>query len=272
MTTLTLSTGGEMNAALGGRADISGDDPVVVLVHGAAMDRTVWQMQTRYLAHRGYRVVALDLPGHGRTGGNPLPSVEANAEWLAGAIAGLDAGPVHLGGHSLGSFIVLHLAATNPELVRSLLLFGIADAMPVHPKLMEAAQANDPLAGQLMSGWALSTDSKVGRHSSPGSSMVGGTQALIESADPGVLANDLGASSSYEGAVEAASKVQAPTTLILGSADKMTPVRNAKGLMEALEDGPAALRTEVIDGCGHMMTLEAPAQVRTILKRVLADA
>ena len=39
--------------------------PGVVMVHGSGMNRTVWQMQTRYLAHHGYRVAAIDLPGHG---------------------------------------------------------------------------------------------------------------------------------------------------------------------------------------------------------------
>jgi len=39
----------------------------VVLLHGAGMDGTVWQLQTRYLAYRGFRPMAVDLPGHGRS-------------------------------------------------------------------------------------------------------------------------------------------------------------------------------------------------------------
>ena len=49
--------------------------PDVVLVHGAGMDRTVWTLQARYLAHHGRNVLALDLPGHGRSGGAPLASI-----------------------------------------------------------------------------------------------------------------------------------------------------------------------------------------------------
>lgn len=269
MTQLSLTNGATVNAALGGRADLSGDDPVVVLVHGAAMDRTVWQMQTRFLAHHGYRVIALDLPGHGDTAGDPPPTVEANAAWLAETIAGLDLGAVHLGGHSLGSFIALQVAADSPELVRSLMLFGTASAMPVHPKLLEAAQANDALAGQLMSGWAFSAGSKIGAHPSPGASMVGGTQALIERADPGVLANDLTASSTYEGALDAAARVQAPTTLILGAEDKMTPVRSAQALIDAFTAVTPSV--EILPGIGHMMTFEAPDQVRAILRACLSS-
>lgn len=270
MTLLQLSNGTELSAALGGRPDLSGDDPVVVLVHGAAMDRTVWQMQTRYLAFHGYRVIALDLPGHGGTPGDLPPSVQEYAAWLGDTLEALPVeGPVHLGGHSLGSFVVLEVAANRPELVAGLMLFGIAEAMPVHPKLLEAAEANDPLAGQLMSGWALATDSKVGAHPSPGASMVGGTQALIERADPGVLANDLKASSGYAGALDAARKVTSPTTVILGANDKMTPVRAAGPLLEALKEGTAEVTEVVIPNCGHMMTLEAPNELRSILKAAL---
>jgi len=270
MGVLALTNGTELNVALGGRADLSGDDPVVVLVHGAAMDRTVWQMQTRYLAFHGYRVIALDLPGHGGTPGELPATVEEYATWLAATLEALPVdGPVHLGGHSLGSFVALEVAAQRPELVAGLLLFGIAEAMPVHPKLLEAAEANDPLAGQLMSGWALATDSKVGAHPSPGGSMVGGTQALIERADPGVLANDLKASSGYSRALDAARKVTAPTTVILGANDKMTPVRAAAPLLDALREGGAEVTEVVIPNCGHMMTLEAPDQLRSILKTAL---
>lgn len=265
MATLTLNDGRTVSAALGGRT-LDGDQPVVVLVHGAGMDRTVWQMQTRFLAHHGYRVVAIDLPGHGGTAGPALETVEAYATWLADVLVALDAGPVHLGGHSMGAFIALELAGAHPSLVQSLLLFGVAAAMPVHPTLLEAAANNDPLAGQLMSGWALSPSSKTGAHPSPGQNMVAGTQAVVELSAPGVLATDLVASSSYEGAVAAAERVLTPTTLILGSDDKMTPVRGTPPLVEALTDATVVVLPE----CGHMMTVERPDLVRSALLKALS--
>jgi len=257
MATLTLTNGTKINAAHGGQP-FEGDDPVVVLVHGAAMDRTVWQMQTRYLAHHGFRVAAIDLPGHGMTTGAALDSIEAYAEWLAEAIDAMDVGAVHLAGHSLGSFIALQVAADHPELVASLMMLGTAASMPVHPVLQTAADDGDALAWELMSGWAFGRASKVGSHPSPGSNMVGATQALLSRADVGVLSNDLRASSGYEGAVEAAGRVTAPVTLVLGDDDKMTPLRAAKALIEAFAD-PAVV---VIENSGHMMTIEAPDAVR----------
>ena len=67
--------GHAVHASTGG-VDLEGDDPVIVLIHGAGMDSTVWQLQTRYIAYRGYRPLAVDLPGHGRSDGPPLESIE----------------------------------------------------------------------------------------------------------------------------------------------------------------------------------------------------
>lgn len=260
MAMLTAADGSPIaNAATGGQPfDRDDDKPVVVLVHGAAMDRTVWQMQTRYLAHHGFRVAAIDLPGHGETEGDVPASVEDYATWMIGAIEALDVGPVAIAGHSLGSFIALEVAVRRPDLVRVLMMLGTAQAMPVHPVLQEAADNGDALAWELMSGWAHARLSKVGRHPSPGANMVGGTQALLSRAGDGVLGNDLRASSTYERAVEAAGECTVPAVLVLGDDDKMTPLRAAQPLIDAFDD-PTVV---VIEDCGHMMTIEAPGDVR----------
>ena len=79
----------------------------VVFVHGAASDHSVWALQSRYFAHHGCNVLALDLPAHGRSAGAPLPSVEAIADWLPRVLdaAGV-ASAATLVGHSLGSLAV----------------------------------------------------------------------------------------------------------------------------------------------------------------------
>ena len=56
--------------------------PVVVFVHGGEHDHSVWALQSRYLAHHGFSVLALDLPGHGRSGGAAIASIEGIADWL----------------------------------------------------------------------------------------------------------------------------------------------------------------------------------------------
>ena len=70
--------GRTVNAATGAVAidrDEVAHAPLVVLLHGAGMDRSVWSQQTRWLAHHGTRALAVDLPGHGDSEGPALTSV-----------------------------------------------------------------------------------------------------------------------------------------------------------------------------------------------------
>ena len=54
----------------------------LVFVHGAGQDHSVWALQSRYVAHHGRNVLAVDLPGHGRSPGPPLASIEEMSAWL----------------------------------------------------------------------------------------------------------------------------------------------------------------------------------------------
>ena len=73
-------------AATGGRP-FDAAKPVVVFIHGAGMDHTVWPLQARWFAHHGRSVLAVDLPGHGRSEGKPIGSIEALGAWLGALIA-----------------------------------------------------------------------------------------------------------------------------------------------------------------------------------------
>lgn len=234
-------------------------DPVVVLVHGAGMDSTVWYLQTRYLAHRGLRVAAIDLPGHGLSGGEPLASIEALADWLGRLVETW--GGAHIVGHSMGTFVGLELAARRGDLVHSLTLFGTAPAMPVHPELLAAASDDLPKAAALMADWGHGRPAHTGRHPAPGLAMTDGARALVERSRPGVLATDFGACMSYDGALGAAAKVRCPTSVVAGALDKMTPAKGGQQVAAAL-DGASFTRLE---GIGHQMMTEAPADVRRLV-------
>lgn len=88
-------------AATGGRR-FDPSLPAVVFIHGAGMDHSVWALQSRYFAHHGRAVLSLDLPGHGRSQGAPLESIEAIADWLAGLLDAAGVEQAVLVGHSMG--------------------------------------------------------------------------------------------------------------------------------------------------------------------------
>ena len=254
MTALIFPGDYYISAATGGQ-DIGDSGPIVVLVHGAGMDRTAWSLQTRWLAHHGCPAIAIDLPGHGASPEGELPSIDTYAEWLAGLVRAMDR-PVHVVGHSMGSFIALE-CAPKVELA-SITLVGTAAAMPVHPALLDAAEANDPLAAQLKAGWAFAPATRTGPHPSPGNSMVGANLAMVAQTKNGVLFKDLSACVDYQSAVETAASLSLPVTFLLGALDKMTPVRAAQPLVDAI----AHATVEIVPGVGHMVMIEAPKATR----------
>lgn len=249
--------GQAVRIATGGRNHDS-DAPGVVLIHGSGMDRTSWQMQSRWLAHHGYRVAAIDLPGHGLSGGEPLETIEEMGDWTAGLVHELGLGPAHLVGFSLGTFVAIEAAAQDPSCAQSLVLIGTGAAMPVHPELLSASYDDIPKASGLMTSWGLGSRSHRGGHRSPGAWLIGANKALLETSPENALGRDMAASNAYTTAVEIAATLDIPATIVLGAEDKMTPARASGPLVEAFANA-AVIRLE---GVGHFMATENPVAVR----------
>jgi len=260
-----LAVGGSrVFAATGGRPFDAGQ-PVVVFIHGAGMDHTVWALQTRYFAHHGRSVLALDLPGHGRSSGALLQSIAAMASWI---IQVLDEGRVQaaaLVGHSMGALIALEVAAAAPTRVRSLALLGVAEHMPVHPDLQTAANGNRRLGPELVSSWGHGPSGHLGGNPAPGLWMMGGSLQVLERAPAGALATDLAACNAYEGALAAATRMACPTLLLLGALDRMTPAARAQPLAAAMK----LARTVILPAAGHMLMSERPDAVIDALREVI---
>lgn len=228
--------------------------PTVLFVHGAGMDHSVWPLQARHFAYRGWNALAPDLPGHGRSDGALRTSIPALADWLWNLIRALDARAVHLVGHSMGALIALELAARHRRKVAGLALLGAAPRMPVHPALLEAAVGPGPLAAELICDWGFGPAGHFGGHRSPGSWMVGHALALLGRSAGPLLHADLAACAAYRGGLEATARIACPALVIAGGLDRMTPARQGARLVEAM---PRA-RFVSLSGCGHMMMVEEP--------------
>jgi pimeloyl-ACP methyl ester carboxylesterase len=242
-------------SATGGRT-FDAAKPAVVMVHGAGMDHIVWALPARSLAHRGRSVLALDLPGPGRSEGPALASIGEMAGWLIRFLDAAGLGDAALVGHSMGSLISLEAAAAAPKRVRRLAMLGVASRMPVHPDLLKAAADDRPHAADLIASWAHGPAGHFGGNPAPGLWRMGGAQRLLNRAEEGVLASDLAACDAYDPMANAA-KVKCPSLLLLGILDRMTPSSKAKALASALPNG----QTILIPGAGHMMMSETPDAV-----------
>jgi pimeloyl-ACP methyl ester carboxylesterase len=239
--------------------------PTVVFVHGAANDHSVWALQSRYFAHHGRSVLAVDLPGHGRSGGAALPSVEAIADWIPKLLDASGVATAAVVGHSLGSLAALATAARHPARVTRIALVGPAVPMPVSDELLAAAQADDHVAYELINGWSFSAGKQLGGNRFPGLWMTGGGMRLMERTAPGVLYTDLAACHAYAGGLDAAAAVRCPALLILGTRDLMAPPKSAQALADALADK----RVVSIPDGGHSLMAEAPDAVLDALAAFL---
>ena len=251
-------------AYTGGR-DFDPAQPSIVFVHGACNDHSVWALQSRYFAHHGRNVLAVDTPGHGRRAGDAHSSVSDIADWLVALLDALAIERAAFVGHSLGALSVLDMAARNSTRVSRIALLGPSAPMPVAEALLDAAKANDHVAFELITGWSFSAGHQLGGSEQPGIWMSGNALRLMERSRPGALYNDLLACRDYNDGVNAAGGIRCSSLVMLGQRDLMAPPANATLLIEALADK----RVVTLSGCGHSLMAEAPRAVLDALRAFL---
>lgn len=103
------------------------DGPTLVLVHGFAASLDAWEPWVQRLGGQ-YRIITLDLPGHGltRAPADYMPSTDANADLVDTVAERLHAGTYVIGGNSMGGGVAWDLALRHPEHVRALVLVDAA--------------------------------------------------------------------------------------------------------------------------------------------------
>jgi pimeloyl-ACP methyl ester carboxylesterase len=255
---------GEAYAYSGGKA-FEARLPTIVFVHGALHDHSVWTLAARWFAHHGHGVLAVDLPGHGRSDGPARQSVEAMADWLLAVLDAAGVESASLVGHSMGSLVALEAAARAPARARHLVLVGTASPMVVAPALLDTA-ANDPqTAIASVNAWSHSTNAAKPSHPGPGAWLHGGNVALMrrmQAAEPttNLFLTDFRACNAYRGALAAAARVECRATIVVGRRDQMTMPKDAASLAAALGTTPVVL------DAGHALMTEAPDALLTALR------
>jgi len=254
---MELNTPQGMLFAYTGARDHQEGQQAVVFIHGTGMDHTVWVLPSRYFARHGYNVMALDLPAHGRSKGQPAPTIDAMADAVIEAMAAAGVESAALVGHSQGSLVALSTAARHPDRARSLALIGSTAPMGVHPDMLQYASDNDHGVIDMITYWGYSKAAQLGGNENPGMWMAGGTLRLLERADDDIIHIDLNACKTYDQGLAHAASLQCPTLFILGERDIMTPVRSAQKLIGAVPNARVCL----LDGSGHSLMMERPNDV-----------
>ncbi len=231
--------------------------PSVIFCHGAQCDHSVWILQSRYLAHHGYGVLALDLPGHGRSEGPAVASVGELADWIAAAQDAAGVKQAAIVGHSMGSLIALECAARHPERVAKIALLATAYPMKVSAELLEATKNNEPLAQDMVNIWSHSAYAQYPSNPGPGFWLIGENLRLMQRQKPGVMHVDFLACNGYTGGADAAARVNCPALFLIAKLDLMTAARSAQAFAQTVKGA----RSVMIDGSGHDMMGEKPDEV-----------
>jgi pimeloyl-ACP methyl ester carboxylesterase len=238
--------------------------PTVVFVHGAGLDHSSFGLQSRYFGYHGRNVVALDLPGHGRSEGPPIATIAGMADWVFRLLDALELPKASLVGHSMGALVALDAAGRRPERTERVACIGVAYPMKVSEGFLEAARNNDPAAYDMETIWGHAPQVPFGGNPNPGMWMYGDMLARLGRLAPGVLYNDLKACNDYSSDFAG---VKCPLLLILGKRDMMTPPRAASFLREKI---PGA-KTELVELSGHSLMAEAPDATLDALARFFSE-
>ena len=227
--------------------------PAVVLLHGAGGNHLYWPTEIRRL--EGQRIYALDLPGHGKSQGIGRHAIAEYAQDVLDFLGALQIRKAIFVGHSMGGAIALHLAIHNPSRTLGLGLVATAPRLRVAPALMEntASAATFPLAVDAVIDWSFNPQA--------GARLRETAHQRMAEIRPAVLHGDFLACDAFDES-GALGRIKTPTLILCGTQDKMTPLHASEQMQMRIKN--ASLHR--IDGAGHMLMLEEPARVASLLQ------
>ncbi len=228
------------------RGALQPSTPPLVLVHGAGGTHLHWPHQIRRL--EGHTVYALDLPGHGRSGGQGRTSVPEYRDVVMAWADALGLERFVLAGHSMGGAIAQEFALTYPNRLAGIVLVATGARLRVHPKILQGLQEQPEETVRLIAEWAYGEN--------PTEQMLRLYVRRMLEIPPEVTHGDFAACNVWDRMADI-ERISVPTLIVGGEADKLTPPKYARYLHEHIPNS----RLVLIPRAGHMVMLEAPDTV-----------
>jgi pimeloyl-ACP methyl ester carboxylesterase len=263
---------GDIYAYTGGK-DFDPAQPTVVFIHGVLNDHSVWILQSRYLAHHGWNVLAIDLPGHARSGGEAPGSVEEAADAVGQLLDSAGIQQAALVGHSWGSLIALEAAARLQQRISHLVLVGTAFPMKVSPALLENSIKDPMQAIKMINVFSRATLAPPPSGLGPGTWVYGTSMALnrrvlASNSKVNVFHRGFKACDQYANGLQAMSAVTCPVLFVLGQQDQMTSPKAATALIDQARASGKDCRIVMVP-MGHHQMYESPDETLQALKNFL---
>lgn len=233
--------------------DLNREGVPLIFCHGSGGRHHHWLYQLKSLKNFA-NPIAVDLPGHGRSEGEPENDVSAYSNWLHRFSRAAGLGQAVLAGHSLGSAIALDYALNYPDDTLGLILVGSGGRLRVLPAFLE--ELNKGTVPKALPSFLYGPEASKELYEK-GSQEVKNTAASIYYAD-------LNACDKFDLMGEL-HHIKKPVLVVCGSEDRLTPVKYSRYLEENLPNGKA----HIIKGAGHMAMLEKPDQVNQAISNFI---
>lgn len=240
-----------------GRWPLDPDLPTVVFVHGSGGSRVLWHAQVEALANE-MNTIALDLPGHGASGGEGMESVADYAAAVDGFIASLGAPRPVPCGLSLGGAVVLQLLLEHPGKYEAAVIVNSGAKLRVMPMIFEAVEKD--YQAFLAAAPAFSISEKTDP------AKVKPLSDAMAACPPAVTLGDFRACDAFD-VMERLGEIAVPVLVLTASDDRLTPAKYGAFLAERIRHS----RLVNIADAGHLSPMEQPEEViRAIREFVLS--
>ena len=249
-----------------------------LLVHGVTLSTMVWHYLMTDLVDAGYRAVAIDLRGHGRsTAGSEGYTVARLAEDIYEVLRALHLHDVVLVGHSLGGMTGLQLLADHPDLTDDATVSGLVlvstSASPIGGNGVPAAFARisrilTPAAGR---GHLVASARRArldiadlycrlafGAAASP--THVELTRAMTSSMPADILVPLIVSLVAFDDR-KLLPRIKVPTEIVVGQRDLLTPIWHSRYMVRHIPDAELV----VLPACGHMVPFERREDLARLL-------
>ncbi|MBI5969309.1 MAG: alpha/beta hydrolase [Deltaproteobacteria bacterium] len=217
----------------------------VVFIHGSGGNAGLWQRVMDGLAGE-YHLLALDLPGHGRSEGLGMKRVSEYRDFLKDFLNALGLERIVLGGHSLGGAVVQDFTIYYPATLRAILLIGTGARLRVLPEALEVTR-------QMAEGKIEPRFDPWGFSAKASPEVLAAGEGEWAKTSPRVRYHDLMACDQFD-IMKEIEKIRLPALMVCGREDRLTPIKYSEFLNSKIPDS----KMEIIEGAGHMLMLEAP--------------
>ena len=227
--------------------------PNLLFIHGGGGNCNAWLLTLRSLSG-DFNLIAIELPGHGESGGNGEGNISKYCEWIKNIIDHLSLNRCFLIGHSMGGAITLSFALKYPGYLDGIVLVGTGARLGVSNDIMNRIQSSFNDTVKLICRLAYSDNI-------PNFIVRMGEREMLKT-KPEVLFGDVSACNAFD-LLEDLNGIESPTLIVCGSDDKLTPPSYSRLLHEKIEGSELV----IINNGGHMVMIEKPREFNRVIKK-----